>query len=102
MVTKLKNQNAGAFSSSTFQSDNDFVPNQLVIRVGHLLRLLLEHQEKLVEEQNYQSGHVYQDMREKTRTDLFTFLCNKLEKHLLYFTWSAASMRQEALTRLSL
>ena len=91
--------------------------NQLVIRVGHLLRLLLEYQETLVEkqkyretlvekqkyqetlveEQKYQDGHVYQDMREKTRSDLFTFLCNKLEKHWLYFTWSASNMLLESL-----
>ena len=80
--------------------------NQLVIRVGHLLSLLLEYQELLVEkqkyqeiiveEQKYQDRHVYQDMREKTRNDLFTFLCNKLEKHLSYFTWSAANMLQES------
>ena len=79
--------------------------NQLVIRVGHLLSLLLEYQETLVEEQKYQEtlveeqkyqdGHVYQDM--KTRSDLFTFLCNKLEKHWLYFTWSASNMLPESL-----
>ena len=101
--------------------------NQLVIRVGHLLSLLLEYQETLVEkqkyqdghvekqkyqetlvdeqkyqeilveEQKYQDGHVYQDMKEKTRSDLFTFLCNKLEKHWLYFTWSASNMLPESL-----
>ena len=81
--------------------------NQLVIRVGHLLSLLVEYQdghvekqkyqEIIVEEQKYQDGHVYQDMREKTRSDLFTFLCNKLEKHWLYFTWSASNMLLESL-----
>ena len=99
--------------------------NQLVIRVGHLLSLLLEYQdghvekqkyqeiiveeqkhqeipvekqkyqEISVEKQKYQDGHVYQDM--KTRSDLFTFLCNKLEKHWLYFTWSASNMLPESL-----
>ena len=79
--------------------------NQLVIRVGHLLSLLLEYQDGHVEKQKYQEiiveeyqdRHVYQDMREKTRNDLFTFLCNKLEKHWLYFTWSASNMLPESL-----
>ena len=85
-LTKLKNQNAGVSLSCTFLvTISNFVTNQLLIRVGNLLSLLLEYQETLVEEQKYQEGHMYHDMREKTRSDLFTFLCNKLEKHLLTF-----------------
>ena len=106
-LKKLKNQNAGESLSSTFPVTVGDKPNQLVIRVGHLLSLLLEYQdghvekqkyqEIIVEEQKYQDGHVYQDMREKTRSDLFTFLCNKLEKHWLYFTLSASNMLPESL-----
>lgn len=70
----------------------DLVNNQVVVRVGQLLSLLLEYQRMLVEKEKYQDGHVYQDTREKTRSDLFTFLCNKLEKHLICFTWPAADV----------
>ena len=87
LLSKLKNQNAGVSLSCTFQVTISKIVtiNQLLIRVGNLLSLLLEYQEILVEEQKYQEGHMYHDMREKTRSDLFTFLCNKLEKHLLTF-----------------
>ena len=87
--TKWKNQNAGVWLFFTIM---DLVNNQVVVRVGQLLSLLLEYQRMLVEKEKYQDGHVYQDTREKTRSDLFTFLCNKLEKHLICFTWPAADV----------
>ena len=57
-----------------------FLNKLLVTRVGQLLSLLLEYQEVTLKEAKFQDDQVYQD--EKTRSDFFTFLCNKMEKHL--------------------
>ena len=55
--------------------------------MGQLLGLILEYQEAMSKEPMYLDGQVNRDINKEAKCDLFTFICNKLEKYSPFFTF---------------